>query len=531
VYFKRNNFSNEEIIQGIYKAGSTENLINSSFIAKLANITTSTVDSNSLYITPSQNGTIKNATFTVEPNTTYYIIAASNYNDTSADMDIGLTTGFNSIQVTFESYKPSGYDVNEASGTPYPRSWHSLVPNVDTQGNSIIATVGAQTQERYFRHSFNSGTNTQLNVFLKSNSTVANDERIMGIYRHGYRNNLLRQGQIFYSPVSGIGYAAGSTSTLAISNNLNNDMSLIPNATLTTMADTTYYIIVKTIYNTGAVDEDIEIDIQNSSRQSVAFNYVSTQIAPYDMYEASGATITVTGGSIIQRTQISAAEARITANEAATALRLTIADHNTKVSELEGKINARVPLGDSPGVTGYTTKIGQIEGRIGTVETKTGTLEGQATNYETRIGLLEGDISGRVQSEINKMVAQTVFDTLKTELETKDTYLNTELTKRVEKAAQKQIDDAQDALIAAKVNTSTYTTKIGEIDAKDSAQDAVIASKLNNTVYTNKIAAIEEFINLCQAGNYINIQIPNTNPAESYYYVYTGTAQNVPIPQ
>jgi hypothetical protein len=183
----------------------------------------------------------------------------------------------------------------------------------------------------------------------------------------------------------------------------------------------------------------------------------------------------------------------------------------------------------------YNSKISTIESNVTSVTSRATALEGRASGVEGRVSSIETDISVRVDTAISNKVAQSVFDSLASTLRGADSELNSTLQTKVIQTVQLQKDADQSTLIAQKVDQTVYTAKISTIDAKDLSQDGVIATKLNITTYTNKIMAVEEFINLAQMANYINVSTslfnPQTSTFDSELYVYNGTFQNIPIPQ
>ena len=357
-----------------------------------------------------------------------------------------------------------------------------------------------------------------LKVFLKTNASAANDERILGIYKQGFRHNLLKQTITFLTGVtaeSGVSYATNSSTTLSTANNLYN-ITPYENCRFAVERNTLYYIIVRTTNNN---DDDIKIAIEGGvNGEDRVVNYVSTQTTIYDVYQASGTQSRIVGGSISQRTKIAAAEDRISIAESNIAQRVKYSDYGTTVTGptgLQQDINSRVTT------AAYTTKVGEIEGRITGVANRASALETRADALEGRVDAIDADIDGQVQNAIDDKVAVTVFNSLASELRNKDSTLFNSLATKVAQTVQTGVDAAQNAEIEKRVITTNYNSKMEALDNTNTAQDTAIAARTLRATYLQKIAAIEEFLYLLNEDNYI--EAVNSDGTE---YKYRGTFQD-----
>jgi hypothetical protein len=252
---------------------------------------------------------------------------------------------------------------------------------------------------------------------------------------------------------------------------------------------------------------------------------------------------TFVGKSKVQATQITAIEAKNIAQDT----RMNDIESNASyaVNALPGKLDSTV----------YTAKMEALDaknleqdGRLTAVEEKaTQALSGavmnsdytaknleqdnRLTSVEGRVTTLETGIGATVQTAIDTKVAQTTFDSLKTQLLDADSQLSQALATKVATTVQSQTDAAQNALIESKVAQTVYTEKVASIDSSISglltSVSGLASSKLDASAHTsaitavnNKIAAIEQFIQIFMTTYTIT-------KSDGQDYSYTGSVQTL----
>ncbi len=254
------------------------------------------------------------------------------------------------------------------------------------------------------------------------------------------------------------------------------------------------------------------------------------------------------GQSIFQATQISSADARLAVVEASLPTKVAQVEYNNKVAEIAAKhsaLDAKDAAHDvalaaldaaKVEVSAYNTKMtaldtkdaehdtrvsvleaavptkvaqAEYDTKLAAVDAKDAEQDGRLTAVEGRATALESDISSRVQSEIDSKVAQTVFDSLASELRNADSALSAALATKVATTVQVQTDAAQDALIASKVAQTAYDSKTAALDARD-------------YYFERRMLAQDEFIRAMLAT--YSITKPDGTP-----FVYTASVQNLPI--
>jgi len=194
------------------------------------------------------------------------------------------------------------------------------------------------------------------------------------------------------------------------------------------------------------------------------------------------------GGSISQAAAISGAEGRLSSVEALAASKVAIVDYDAKVALLDAKdAEQDLVIASKLSTAVYDLKMAGLDAHDAAHDAAIAALETRAGDLETRAGAIESDISGRVQSAIDEKVAQTVFDSLASELRTADSALTTAL--------------------ATKVATVVQAAKDAEQDAKDAEHDG-------------KLAALVEFVR-AMLSTY-SITKPDGNA-----YAWTGDAQGL----
>jgi hypothetical protein len=392
-------------------------------------------------------------------------------------------------------------------------NWYNLVPNADPVGNNIVPDEGAASKERYFRHRFNSGNNSLVNLFFKTNNTSFSEEGILGIYKSGVRTNLLKPGLNMFTIVSGISYLYPTSSIVLVNSQLENNSPSVPNATLVTDLDTDYFIIIKTRYN-NSDSEDVQVAVEDGSGGNILLNYQSTQLDNYNIYEASGAIMSVTGGSIIEKYAINANDVRIKTLEDTALTKVVLANYTQDVTTFATQINNSVLQ------TTYDAKYPTIESNITAAAGRETVLESRYSAIENRITAVETDITDRVNTAIGTKVEETTYTALETELKGADSSITSILATLVVEEAQLAIDVSQDVEINSKLPEFDYKAKVSQIDNKNVEQDNLINSLVVPADFEAKVAAVEEYIKLFTATN--EIILPTGE-----LYVYDGTYQNI----
>jgi hypothetical protein len=435
----------------------------------------------------------------------------------------GLNNGLQYV-FTVKAINSAGQSVaSDPSNSISPeRNWYNIVPNVDKVGISIVADENAKNKQRYFRHSFNSGPNTQLKLFLKTNGTALDEERILSVHKEGATTNLLKPGLDFITFNSGLGYAEGTSSVCATEDNLINN-STSQNALLNVLPNTVYYMIVMTIYNDNVV-EDIELTLEDGSDDNRAMTYVSTQLFAYDMYAASGSTATLIGGSILHKNKLERVDGRLLVIES-TIPTLTRTDIFTdRAATIERDTQKLLVQSD------YDAKVVEVEGRLAdsveedAVENRMAVLEGRDTALTARVSGIESSIRTLIANTIpGKVTEQTTFNNLRDELRGVDSDLLGKIAGKVVEAAQLNVDALQNTNIGTKLPQTTYDAKMALLAAKTLLQDAAINQLLEDTEFQAKVDALEEYI--CMVDLAYFLQKPN---GEEYHY--EGTFQNISFP-
>jgi hypothetical protein len=221
------------------------------------------------------------------------------------------------------------------------------------------------------------------------------------------------------------------------------------------------------------------------------------------------------GGSISQAVAISGAEERLLAVEALAASKVAQAAYDAKIALLDAKDaehdaaiavavakdaahelrldNVEALAASKVAQAAYDAKVALLDAKDVAHEARLDAVEGRAT-------ALESNLSGAVQAAIDEKVAQTVFDSLASELRTADSALTAALATKVATVVQNGVDAAQDAIIALKKNAA-------DVDAKDAEHDG-------------KIAALAEFVQAMLAT--YTITKPDGNA-----YEWTGVIQGL----
>jgi len=157
---------------------------------------------------------------------------------------------------------------------------------------------------------------------------------------------------------------------------------------------------------------------------------------------------------------------------------------------------------------------GIYDNKVAAIDLKDAEQDGRLTSVEGRVSTVENNISVQVSEVLTTSEAQVTFDSLKTEIENVESALTASLATKVAQTVQTQVDAAQDALIATKVAQTAYDTKMTQLDAKNTALDSL------NGKWENRFLAVEEFIN-----GYLKAFILKINGTP---YAYNAKVQQIP---
>ncbi len=257
----------QETIVGLYKSGSTTNLLTTpATITSILFITHSPSFGNIVLQSNLDNGSpIPNFRInSLVAGAQYILITRTTFND--VDADIGLQLEFNS------SIIPLSYVSTSVFGTIIPgyitRSFTNVIP--DTEPNGTALTLGSGT--RHFRFEFTVPNNTtSINVYARTNSTSSSQETLFGLYQSGSTTNLFRSTT---ATAIIIGASRNTTAgTVTLSSNLDNGTTT-PNLQFTSLvAGAQYILITRTSNNDVDMDVGIQLEINASI---IPLTYVST---------------------------------------------------------------------------------------------------------------------------------------------------------------------------------------------------------------------------------------------------------------
>ena len=269
VYATTNGYAvTEEQMIRLYTETNSTNLLNSSTVTNLSDITL--LSSNQLQPNSNLNGLTRNAIFNLSPNTTYYFIMKTTYNDKDPDADVAFSfEQQNGAQIPLIYY--STKTELELDGTISPFIGHAftnIIPDKDPSGGSANMTGSGL---RYFGFSFTPSA-SQINAFIRTNSYAATEELLVNIYKADTSSNLLNSISI---PNSSFTIQDPTTKALKFPISFTNSSST-PNFTLSDLDTTaTYYIIAKTSYNDSG--EDVGIAFETTIGTQIPLTYYSTQ--------------------------------------------------------------------------------------------------------------------------------------------------------------------------------------------------------------------------------------------------------------
>lgn len=265
------------------------------------------------------------------------------------------------------------------------------------------------------------------------------------------------------------------------------------------------------------------------------------------------------GISFAQDAAIGGVDSRLAAAEAAVATKLAAAVYDAKVAaidakdaEQDGRLGSVETLAASKVASmTYSAKMALLDAKdaehtaalavmdaaklsvaahdakMALLDAKDADLTQAVAAVEGRVTAVEGDISGRVQAAIDEKVAQTVFDSLATELRNADSALTASLATKVAAVTQQAVDEAQNGVIATKASIAGVNNAlnglVSQFNQETQRLDAVDASKVAAVDYQAKVDALEEFIG-------IMLQTYGITKPTGGAYEYTGVKQNLLAP-
>jgi hypothetical protein len=259
-----------------------------------------------------------------------------------------------------------------------------------------------------------------------------------------------------------------------------------------------------------------------------------------------------TGGSISQAVAISGAEGRLSAVEALAETKVALSVYDAKMALIDakdvaqdGRLSAVEALASSKVASAtYSAKMALVDAkdaehdgklialeakdaehsaRLVAIEAKDVEQDGRLSAVEGRATALETDISGRVQTAIDEKVAQTVFDSLASELRSADSALTAALATKVAATTQASVDALQDGAISTKASIASLNNVINAFNSELDRLDGVDATKVAIVDYEAKVDALEEFINVL-------LQTYTITKPTGGAYEYTGVKQNLLAP-
>lgn len=156
------------------------------------------------------------------------------------------------------------------------RVFTDFAPDVDPSGNAIFVGGGL----RYYKYTFNTGSLTTINVFVRTNNW-AGEEMFYHLSVLGSSSN------VFVTPgrITNLSNATWDSTNGRVQitvNNLNNT-SATPNFTINNLqTNTTYYLIVQTLYNDGGMDLGAAFE---NGATVVPLTYVATDTTTTSLIE------------------------------------------------------------------------------------------------------------------------------------------------------------------------------------------------------------------------------------------------------
>lgn len=235
-----------------------------------------------------------------------------------------------------------------------------------------------------------------------------------------------------------------------------------------------------------------------------------------------------TGGSISQGALISSQDSRLAAVESLAASKVAQAAYDAKVALLDAKDveqDSRIMAVESVAASKvaqavYDAKVAVLDAKDAEHDARLGAIDAKDIEHEARLDAVEGratalesDIAGRVQSAIDEKVAQTVFDSLASELRSADSALTAALATKVAATTQSAVDALQDSAIATKASITSVNNALGNLQGQ-------INAKVATSAYQAKVDALEEFINIL-------LQTYTITKPSGGNYAYTGVKQNL----
>jgi hypothetical protein len=220
--------------------------------------------------------------------------------------------------------------------------------------------------------------------------------------------------------------------------------------------------------------------------------------------------------------------ARLDGLDALVATKVAQTAYASKMSALDAKDAAHEGRLDAVEALA-ATKVAQADydAKMAALDAKDAAHEGRLDAVEGRATALESDISGRVQAAIDEKVAQTVFDSLASELRSADSALTAALATKVAATTQAAVDEAQNGVIATKASIASVNSALqglsNYVDSQVARLDGVDASKVAAVDYQAKVDALEEFIAVL-------LQTYTITKPTGGSYEYTGVKQNLLAP-
>jgi hypothetical protein len=202
------------------------------------------------------------------------------------------------------------------------------------------------------------------------------------------------------------------------------------------------------------------------------------------------------GGSISQAAAISGAEGRLSAVEALAAAKVAQSVYDAKVALIDAKDaeqDGRLVAVEAVAAAKVAQSV--YDAKVALVDAKDAEQDGRLSAVEGRATALESDIGGRVQSAIDEKVAQTVFDSLASELRSADSALTAALATKVSAVTQASVDALQDSAIATKASLAGVNDALSSLASQFNDEiarlDGVDASKVSQADYNDMVEGLQ----------------------------------------
>ncbi len=303
VFTKTNSSSaTDEIIVNLYKVGESTNLLSNS--VEIVDPALVLQSANWLVLTSSRTNTGPSPTFTFKnllPDTPYVFVTRTTNNNTdtgTAGPDISLSfKKTDGTQIPF-TYVSTSRVLNLDGTIPsFPqavtstRTLNELIPNTNPIGTAFVGGTGTATTPRYFLWNFNTGSNTDVNVFTNTGNSTG--DSMLYLYKPGVNENLL--GTKLVNPSGWVIRNAISNELTFAANTYNNNTNIPSFGFTGLVANTTYKFVMKTTTNSSSFDVSASFEGgQTVSNLLLTYEATSTTMINTD------ATFTVDGTAIIQ---------------------------------------------------------------------------------------------------------------------------------------------------------------------------------------------------------------------------------------